>query len=113
MLRFHIPLIELNVRISRIGLSDEIMLSPTEGGRTQRKAGEPVLLPQTLVRKAHVFPGAHLVLTSQPLAQPPGWSDRITPKKNRFQPIAAVYRDSANSSSTCCWNTRRSCGLPT
>ncbi|GHU05722.1 hypothetical protein FACS1894158_09490 [Betaproteobacteria bacterium] len=29
--RFHIPLIEPDVRFSRIRLSDRIMLSPTEG----------------------------------------------------------------------------------
>ena len=32
---------------------------------------EPVIGPEPLGREAHVFPGPHLVLTAEPLAQPP------------------------------------------
>ena len=71
LLRFQSPLIEPDVRISRIRLSDEIMPSPTETRRARAKAGEPVLLPEPLVRKPHVESEPHLVLAAEPLAQPP------------------------------------------
>ena len=45
---------------SRIGLPDEIMPSATEMPLTVQ--GALVLLPASLVREAHVFPGTHLVL---------------------------------------------------
>ena len=47
-------------------------LRPRKARRTHRKAGEPVLLPEPLVRESHVSPGPHLMLATEPLAQPPG-----------------------------------------
>ena len=37
-----------------------------------RDLREPVIGPETVSREAHFFPGPHLVLTAEPLAQPPG-----------------------------------------
>ena len=47
-------------------------LRPRKARRAHGKAGEPVLLPESLVRKSHILSGAHLVLATEPLAQPPG-----------------------------------------
>ena len=48
------------------------MPSPTESSSCAPRGGEPVLLPEPLVRESHVSPGPHLVLATEPLAQPPG-----------------------------------------
>ena len=45
-------------------------LRPRKARRALRKAREPVLLPESLVREAHILPGPRLVLTTEPLAQP-------------------------------------------
>ena len=47
-------------------------LRPRKTRRSRSKVREPVLDPQSLVREAHTLPGPHLVLATEPLAQPPG-----------------------------------------
>lgn len=44
---------------------------PRKADRSQSKAGESPLLPESLAREAHRLPGTHLVFAAQPLAQPP------------------------------------------
>ena len=46
-------------------------LRPRKARRSRCKAREPVVLPRSLVREAHLSPRPHLVLAAQPLAQPP------------------------------------------
>ena len=66
-LRFQSPLIEPDMRISRIRLSDEIMPSPTGSSPcARRKVREPVLGPEPVSREASQFPSPHLA------AQNPG-----------------------------------------
>ena len=55
-----------------LGSRTRSCLRPRKAGRARSKASQPVVLPQARVREAHVFPASHLVLTTQPLAQPPG-----------------------------------------
>ena len=47
-------------------------LRPRKARRMRRKARETKLFPESLGREPHFFPGPHLVLAAQPLAQPPG-----------------------------------------
>ena len=69
-LRFQSPLVEPDVQISRIRLSDEIMpFRPREARRTRRKVREAVIGPEPVSRVAHYLPGPHLVLAAEPLAQ--------------------------------------------
>ena len=46
-------------------------LRPRKARRSRCKARETVVGPQSLVREAHRLPGPHLVLATEPLAQPP------------------------------------------
>ena len=61
-----------------LGSRTKPCLRPRKPGRARSKASPPMVLPQGPVResarisKAHVFPASHLVLRTQPLAQPPG-----------------------------------------
>ena len=59
-------------RLPASGSRTRSYLRPRKAARARYKAGEPICVPETLVRESHVVPGRHLVLTTQPLAQPPG-----------------------------------------
>src|SRR5208283_1720824 len=71
MLRFHLPLIEPDVQISRIRLSDKnsrVRRQQTALLRTQLNQAQRVV--QDLVRKTAICPGSNLVLVTQPPTQP-------------------------------------------
>ena len=64
---------QLGRRISRTRLSDErSCLRPRKARRSQLKARETVVSPESLVREAHCSPRPHLVLTTESPTQPPG-----------------------------------------
>jgi hypothetical protein len=71
VLRFHIPLIEPDMRISRIRLSDRTScLGPRKALRKLRQADESHLLIEELVGIALQSPAALLMLLAEPPAQP-------------------------------------------
>ena len=71
MLRFHIPLIEPDVRISRIRLSDkDSRFRPREVAREHREPQQTERLGQISVGVAGIPPTRHPVLPTQPLARP-------------------------------------------
>ena len=73
MLRFHIPLIKPDVRVSRIRLSDRrSRVRPRKVARPLRQPDEVERLVQVRIGEACGSPTLHLMLPSQPLAQPAG-----------------------------------------
>ena len=71
MLRFHLPLIEPDVRISRIRLSDKESRGRTrEVARSHLELDESQSVVDITQGKACCSPSRHLVLATQPLAEP-------------------------------------------
>ena len=54
------------------GFRTRSCLRPRKARRARCKVREPVIGPESVSREAHFFPVPHLVLTAEPLAQPPG-----------------------------------------
>ena len=70
--RFHFPLIEPDVRISRIRLSDKAScVRPRKAGGPLRKPDQTKLLVQSVVGIPRGSRARHFVFGAQPLAQPP------------------------------------------
>ena len=71
MLRFHLPLIEPDVQISRIRLSDKSSGVRSRQARSLRtQLDEAKLVVEILVRKACILSTPHLVLVTEPPAEP-------------------------------------------
>ena len=72
MLRFHLPLIEPDVRISRIRLSDkDSRFRPRKAGVAAGQTDQSQLVVQVARRGNACIPDAlHLVLPTQPLTEP-------------------------------------------
>jgi hypothetical protein len=65
MLRLHLPLIEPDVRISRIRLSDKIScVRPQQAMPLRTKLNEAQLVVQKAIREACILPVPHLVLVT-------------------------------------------------
>ena len=91
MLRFHIPLIKPDVRVSRIRLSDR------HSRCRPRKVARPLLKPDEVEPLVHVLvgiacgpPTLYLVLPSQPLTQPTGRMPIHGPIGFAYRPEAEV-----------------------
>ena len=71
MLRFHTPLVEPDVRFSRIRLSDkDSCVRPRDAARSSLELDEPQGVVDVTQGKACSPPSRHLVLPTQPLAEP-------------------------------------------
>ena len=71
VLRFHTPLVEPDVRICRIRLSDkESRVRPRKSATLRTELDEPQLLVAVLEGKACRSPPVYLVLATQPLTEP-------------------------------------------
>src|ERR1700733_4382010 len=71
LLRFYLPLVEPDGRISRIRLSDKVSsFRPREGFCARHQPCQLQVLVQVFVREACCSLTRHLVLRTQPLTQP-------------------------------------------
>jgi hypothetical protein len=69
MLRLHLPLIEPDVRISRIRLSDKnSCVRPQQAAWLRTKLDKAQLVVQNFVGKTCIIPAPHFVLATQPPA---------------------------------------------
>ena len=91
LLRFHLPLIKPDVRISRIRLSDkDSCFRPRNVAVRQTKLDQAKLLMQRFVRDSVKCPSLHLVLLTQPPTEPVAGMFGDDPVRFAHGPVAEV-----------------------
>jgi hypothetical protein len=85
--RFHLPLVEPDVRICRIRLSDQVscVRACKAGSPHPLEPNQPQLVVQVLVGESCLAPPLHLVLPTQPPAEP-------IPNVSIQRPVGVAHR---------------------